>query len=174
MSRETTTAPRPQRRGRSLAMAPAEVDEFLASERTCRVATVGSDGRPHVAPMWFVWYDGRLWLNSVVTSKRWADLTRNPWVAVVVDAGDGFGELRGVEIRGPVDVVGDVPRTSIGVPELARPESLMARKYSSREEFVPDGRHAWLRVTPETLVSWDFRKNPALTTRNSAGEVAGT
>jgi hypothetical protein len=22
----------------------------------------------------------------------------------------------------------------------------------------PDGRHAWLRLTPEKLVSWDFRK----------------
>jgi hypothetical protein len=21
-----------------------------------------------------------------------------------------------------------------------------------------DGRHAWLRITPESIVSWDFRK----------------
>jgi hypothetical protein len=23
---------------------------------------------------------------------------------------------------------------------------------------VPDGRHAWLRVVPDKVVSWDFRK----------------
>jgi nitroimidazol reductase NimA-like FMN-containing flavoprotein (pyridoxamine 5'-phosphate oxidase superfamily) len=32
---------RAQRRGRAIAMTAAEVDEFLATERTCRVATVG-------------------------------------------------------------------------------------------------------------------------------------
>jgi hypothetical protein len=24
-----------------------------------------------------------------------------------------------------------------------------------------DGRHAWLRLVPEKIVSWDFRKLPA-------------
>jgi nitroimidazol reductase NimA-like FMN-containing flavoprotein (pyridoxamine 5'-phosphate oxidase superfamily) len=35
-------------------MTPAEVDAFLSAEHTCRVATTGADGRPHVAPLWFV------------------------------------------------------------------------------------------------------------------------
>jgi len=43
---------RAQRRGRAIAMTAAEVDEFLATERTCRVATSGKDGRPHVVPLW--------------------------------------------------------------------------------------------------------------------------
>lgn len=33
-----------QRRGRAIAMTAAEVDEFLAAERACRVATSGKDG----------------------------------------------------------------------------------------------------------------------------------
>jgi len=49
------TEPMRQRRGRAIAMTGAEVDEFLATERTCRVATARRDGRPHVAPLWFVW-----------------------------------------------------------------------------------------------------------------------
>lgn len=24
--------------------------------------------------------------------------------------------------------------------------------------FATDGRHAWLRIVPEKIVSWDFRK----------------
>ena len=30
------------------------------------------------------------------------------------------------------------------------------------DEFGSDGRHGWLRVRPEKIVSWDFRKNPSL------------
>jgi PPOX class probable F420-dependent enzyme len=152
------TAAQSQRRGRRLAMTPDEVSEFLAAERTCRVATVGADGRPHVAPLWFVWDGDALWLNSIVRSQRWTDLVRDPRVAVVVDAGEEFTELRGVELTGRIEQVGDAPRTAGPDPDLAEPERLFARKYMGRDEFVPDDRHAWLRLVPEKLVSWDFRK----------------
>jgi PPOX class probable F420-dependent enzyme len=139
-------------------MTPDEVDAFLATERTCRVATTNADGRPHVVPLWFVWHDRALWLSSLVRSQRWTDLARDPRVAVVVDTGEQYGELRGVEITGTAAPVGDVPRGPEPHPELAGPERLFARKYAGTDEFTPDGRHAWLRIAPDKLVSWDFRK----------------
>jgi hypothetical protein len=111
-----------------------------------------------VAPLWFVWDGTSLWLNSIVRSQRWTDLERDPRVAVVVDTGVEFSELRGVELSGTVAQAGDIPRTAAPDPGLAAPELLFARKYAGRDEFAPDGRHAWLRLTPEKLVSWDFRK----------------
>jgi hypothetical protein len=152
------TEPARQRRGRAIAMTDPEVDEFLTAERTCRVATASKDGRPHVAPLWFIWDGTSLWLNSVVRSQRWTDLERDPRVAVVIDAGVEFSELRGVELSGAVAPVGDVPRTAAPDPALAACEQLFARKYTGGDEFAPDGRHAWLRLTPDKLVSWDFRK----------------
>jgi PPOX class probable F420-dependent enzyme len=151
---------REQKRSRRIAMSPAELDAFLAAERTCRVATAGADGRPHVVPLWFAW-DGRaLWLTSLVRSQRWADLARDPRVAVVVDTGEEYGELRGVEILGTATPVGDVPRGDADVPELAEPERLFARKYTGTDTYAPDGRHGWLKVVPDKIVSWDFRKIP--------------
>ena len=139
-------------------MTPAEVDDFLAAERTCRVATTGADGRPHVVPLWFVWHDRALWLTSLTRSQRWTDLARDPRVAVVIDTGEQYGELRGIEISGTATPVGDVPRGAEDHPELAEPERLFARKYAGTDDFTPDGRHGWLRITPDKLVSWDFRK----------------
>jgi hypothetical protein len=145
-----------QRRGRRIAMTPEEVDAFLAEQRTCRVATVGPNG-PHATPLWYAWHGGALWLTSVVRSQRWADLQRDPRVAAVVDAGTSYDELRGVELRGRVEVVGEVPRTGEPVPELEGPEQLMADRYMGGT-FVHDGRHAWLRLVPDKITSWDFRK----------------
>jgi Pyridoxamine 5'-phosphate oxidase len=151
------TEPTGQRRGRAIAMTAAELDEFLAAERTCRVATVGRDGRPHVAPLWFVWDGASLWLNSVVRSQRWTDLQRDPRIAVVIDAGVAYDELRGAELSGAVVPVGDVPRSAVRDPALVTPELLFGRKYAGGS-FTPDGRHGWLRLTPDKVVSWDFRK----------------
>lgn len=137
-------------------MTAAEVDGFLAEERTCRVATVGPDG-PHATPLWFAWHGGALWLTSVVRSQRWADLQRDPRVAVVVDAGQDYDQLRGVELRGRVEVVGEVPRTGAAAPELEGPEQLFADRYTGGTVHH-DGRHAWLRLVPDKITSWDFRK----------------
>ncbi|MGY1746426.1 pyridoxamine 5'-phosphate oxidase family protein [Blastococcus sp. SYSU D00695] len=150
-----------QRRARAIAMTAGELHGFLTAERTCRVATVGADGRPHVAPLWFVWDGAALWLNSLVRSQRWTDLARDPRVAVVVDAGEEYGELRGVEVTGTAEVVGDVPRGDAAHPDLAPVERAFARKYTGSDTHVPDGRHAWLRIVPAKVVSWDFRKIPA-------------
>ncbi len=153
----TTSPHERQRRGRKIAMTPTEVDEFLATERTCRVATVGADGAPHVAPLWFVWDGSALWLNSIVKSQRWTDLMRDPRVAVVIDAGDDYMELRGVELNGRVESVGEVPRTDTSDPTVADAEQRFGQKYSDGA-FMPDGRHAWVRITPDKITSWDFRK----------------
>jgi hypothetical protein len=125
---------RAQRRGRAIAMTAAEVDQFLATERTCRVATAGADGRPHVAPLWFVWDGTSLWLSSLVRSQRWTDLMRDPRVAVIVDAGVEYSELRGVELSGtvaPVCSPTSTPAVSSSRPTAATGGSGSPRKSSS-------------------------------------------
>ncbi len=157
---------REQRRGRVIAMSAGEVDAFLGQERTCRLATLGPDG-PHVSPVWFTWTGGTLWIYSLTRSQRWADLQRDPRVSAVIDGGHHYAELHGVEIEGRAAVVGSVPRTGDAdqqTPELAEPERLMAEKYFGAGGMTHDGRHAWLRITPAKITSWDFRKLATLPT----------
>jgi Pyridoxamine 5'-phosphate oxidase len=151
--------PAEQRRGRKIAMTKDELDAFLAAERTCRVATSSPRG-PHLTALWFGWDGTALWIYSIVRSQRWTDLQRDARVAVV-DAGEEYRELRGAELRGTAEFVGAVPWTGAPDPELAEPERLLARKYHGADTMKdPDGRQAWLRVVPDKITSWDFRKLP--------------
>jgi hypothetical protein len=108
-------------------MSKAELDAFLTEQRTCRVATASQDG-PHLTPVWYVWDGTALWAYSVVRSQRWTDISRDRRVAVLVDAGEAYGELHGAELRGGTDVMHHT------------------------------GHHAWLRLEPDKITSWDFRK----------------
>jgi hypothetical protein len=148
-----------QRRGRRIAMTTEERDAFLRAERTCRLATVHA-GRPHLSALWFVWDGDAFWVTSIVKSQRWTDIQRDPHVSVLVDSGHGYGELCGVEIVGTAESVGEVPRVGEPNEELGVPEQLFGDKYSGGT-FHHDGRHAWLRIVPEKIVSWDFRKIPS-------------
>lgn len=54
--------------------------------------------------------------------------------------------------------VGEIPRRGDEVDELAEPERLFADKYAGGRDFSYDGRHAWLKLEPAKIVSWDFSK----------------
>jgi hypothetical protein len=147
-----------QRKGRAIAMADEERDAFLRAQPVCRVATVGPDGRPHTSALWFAWDGTALWLNSLVRSRRWADIDRDPRVSVIIDEGGAdFLSLRGVEMQGDAQIIGEVPRQGEPHDDLATPERLFGDKYAGGQ-FRYDGRHAWLRLTPDKAVSWDFSK----------------
>jgi hypothetical protein len=77
---------------------------------------------------------------------------------VVVDAGDSYAELRGVELRGSVLAVGEAPRIGRPSPVLPEVETAWSLKYHDRASFSYDERHGWLCLTPAQILSWDFRK----------------
>ena len=148
-----------QRRGTAIAMTEDERDVFLRTQPVCRVATLGPGGHPHASALWFVWDGTALWLNSLTRSQRWTDVERDPRLSVVVDDGGAdFLKLRGVELTGRVETVGEVPRKGEPVDELVVPEQLFGDKYAGGRGFQYDGRHGWLRLVPTKIVSWDFSK----------------
>ena len=137
-----------------LRMTPDELEGFLATERTARVATVSPDGEPHVVPLWFVWLGGAIYMSSLRRSRRNSDLESGSRVAVCVDAGVEYMELRGAVLYGRFeDPTGD--------PEVEEARKLFGQKYWHGME-IPDVRsHRWLRLRPERITSWDFSKIPA-------------
>ena len=148
-----------QRRGAKIAMTDGERDAFLRAQPVCRVATVGPGGHPHVSALWFVWDGTALWLNSLIRSQRWTDIGRDRRLSVIVDEGGAdFLQLRGIELRGTAEIIGEIPRNGEPVDALTGPEKLFAGKYMGGGPFRYDGRHGWLRLCSEAMVSWDFAK----------------
>jgi len=92
------------------AFAPAEI-KYLQSQRLGRIATVGSDGRPHVVPVGFR-YNPELDTVDIgghdfAKRKKFRDVQRNPHVAFVIDdvASVSPWRVRGIEIRGEAEIL---------------------------------------------------------------------
>jgi general stress protein 26 len=134
----------------ALRMNDEELEEFLTAQRTARVATVSEDGRPHVVPMWFVWKDGRFYMNTLKRSRRTKDLDRGSPTSVVVDAGYEYGELCGVTMYGAFS-------DATNLEELGQ---LFGDKYWNGMHIPPVKSHKWVVMKPDKIVSWDFKKIP--------------
>lgn len=138
-----------------LRLTPAELDDLMSSTRTLRVGTVSSDGWPHVVPLWFIWQDGTIWINSLKRSKRARDVEAGSPVALCIDVGVEYQELRGAVLYGRFQDVSDDD------PSLTAIRSMFGAKYWGGIDVPALRSHQWLRLTPERTVSWDFRKIPA-------------
>jgi uncharacterized protein YhbP (UPF0306 family) len=71
------------------------------------LATTGSDGEPHAAPVYFAAGEGlHLFFFSAARSQHSQDLARDPRAAAAIYPPDpGWQELRGLQLRGRVQVV---------------------------------------------------------------------
>ncbi|MBI4728768.1 MAG: pyridoxamine 5'-phosphate oxidase family protein [Acidobacteria bacterium] len=136
---------------RALRLSPAELDELLAAERTVRAATVSPDGMPHVAPLWFVWHAGAIWVNSLIRSRRTRDVGAGSPVALCVDSGEHYGELRGAVLYGRFE-------EAAGDPYLPGAQAVFAARYWGGAEVPALRSHAWVKLVPGRIVSWDFGK----------------
>lgn len=69
------------------AMSDDELRAFLSEgTRTAKLATVRADGRPHVAPVWFLLDDeGRVVLTTGANTIKGKGIRRDPRVCIAVD-----------------------------------------------------------------------------------------
>jgi PPOX class probable F420-dependent enzyme len=86
-----------------ITMSPEEVDAFLAEQRVVTCATNGTDGWPHLMPLWFVVRGGELWAWTYAKSQKVRNMERDDRVTLQVEAGEGdYAQLRGVMIKARV------------------------------------------------------------------------
>lgn len=143
-------------------MSSDEVDDLFATARTMSLATIDSDGWPHVVAMWFAVHDGSITFMAFRRSQKCRNLARDDRVTCLVEAGAHYDELRGVQIRGRAAEVADDKRLAAACAVAGRysdgpvdPDEV-ARQVRARVIYA---------VTPVATVSWDHRKLAAVRER---------
>lgn len=151
-------------------MSGAEIAGFISDHGTAVLTTLRADGRPVPLPIWYVAFDGSLYFQTPLRSRKVGNIERDPRVAVLIDDGQRWEHLRGVLIQ--------------GTAELVTCETVLARVLSAFADLFADltgpagtlpsavsaryAAKAVFRVTvPEQPVSWDNRK-----VRRKAGQAS--
>ena len=145
-------------------MSPAEVAAFLMQERTVICATIGRDGLPHLMPLWYVMRGEEPWAWTFAKSQKVRNLERDPRATLLVEAGSGYEELRGVMLKADVTIHRDTDRVAeLGVELFARYRG----GGSAAGEIGDDVRAMVLAQAPKRVAlqfsereraTWDHRK----------------
>jgi PPOX class probable F420-dependent enzyme len=139
-------------------MSPEEVDAFLREERTVTMCSMHPDGSIHAVAMWYAVLDGTLAVETKRKSQKVQNLRRDPRLTFMVEAGDRYEELRGVELVGTARLVEDADAVwEFGVSMWER---YMGPYSEDQRPLVEAMMKKRILVTVDVtkVVSWDHRK----------------
>jgi PPOX class probable F420-dependent enzyme len=135
-------------------MSEAEQTEFFSINRKCSLATLDSDGYPHLVAMNYGVRAGVFYMTSYGKAQKVLNIRRNPKVALMMETGGSYGELKGVMVRGACEVIeGEDP-----VREAWAIVSRAGEAPRRRETNDSAPKRVVLKVTPVRIVSWDHTK----------------
>lgn len=129
----------------------ADVIAFLsAGTRTGKLGYLAADGRPLVAPVWFLVEDGQLVFNTGSATAKGRALLRDPRVVLVVD--DDKPPFSFVQVQGIASI-------SAEDPDLLGTATRIAARYMGQDRAEEFGRRNGVpgelvvRITPTKVIA---------------------
>lgn len=151
----------------TVSMPADDVRKLLETNRKLQLATINPDGTPHLVSMFYGMRDGRIAFWTYRASQKARNLARDPRVTCLVEEGDDYFELRGVQVAGEVRRIDDLAGvTEIGRLVAARmpspvvgelPPEQIAEALDGYVAHAATKRSAYL-VEPRKVISWDHRR----------------
>jgi hypothetical protein len=153
-------------------MTPDEIAEYLGGRRTLNLASFGPDGTIHLVAMWYGFLDasnayraevgfgpGEIVIETFGKSQKVANFRRNSRFTALVESGEEYNELAGVELVGTVSILEE----PADVIESCK--AVLSRYQTFNEpgdldfaaEFAANKR-VCVKLRVERIVSWDHNK----------------
>ena len=153
---------------KDITMTPMEQAAFLEAGMTLVVTSLGKNGLPHSAPMWYFLEEGKLVFRSFTKSQKIVNLRRDPRITVLVERGIAYADLQAVMVQGTARLVDGADDPGYLLEAYRR----LAAKYpmvgpdpihldpaaleAAFGRFAP--KNTAVIVEPTKIVSWDHRK----------------
>ena len=123
---------------------PSQYLDLLNAPLTAVLTTIGADGSPHAAPVWFFLDDQSVLVSTRADTQKHRNVARNARVSfTLIDPGN---PMRYVELRGRAEVADD--------PTCATRDRVVVKHgFADGSSFDPPGaRRVSLRLVPTHVI----------------------
>jgi PPOX class probable F420-dependent enzyme len=139
-------------------MTPEEVDAFLHERHSMAMSTISPDGSIHSVAMWYGFLEGAIAFETKAKAQKVRNLTRDPRLTCLVEAGDTYDQLRGVTLVGTGEVIDDPDRMwELGVSVFERYNAPYTEDLKPFVEAMLHKRVV-VKLHVSKTVTWDHRK----------------
>src|SRR5215467_5962697 len=140
-------------RRQQIQLTPDEQAAFFRERKKAALATIDGDGFPHVVAMNYFARDGAFYMTSYAKAQKVVNIRRNPKVALMVESGNVYSELRGVMVRGHCEVIEGAEAVRAAFVAMAEARGATASRSSGANDSAP--KRVVLKIIPDKITSWD-------------------
>jgi PPOX class probable F420-dependent enzyme len=142
-------------------LTPEEQAELLGEERVVIATTIGPRGWPHSMPLWFTVRDGDIWAWTFAKSQKVKNLERDNRCTLLIETGEEYSELRGIQIEAEAELIRDTERIVDFAKDLTVRysegiDSVEGDAAAALEAQAP--KRVAIHFHPRRVATWDHRK----------------
>ncbi len=128
-------------------------DEFLKTQKVLRLATIGKNKTPHIAPVWYLYSGKKIYIGTNTRTIKAKNAKKNNKVAFCVDVGIN-SPIYGVMGQGEVNLILQNSKVkTIAKKILARYFKTLNDK--SAKELLDD-TDCILEIIPTKISTWSY------------------
>jgi nitroimidazol reductase NimA-like FMN-containing flavoprotein (pyridoxamine 5'-phosphate oxidase superfamily) len=146
---------------RPLILSPAEIDELLSMTLIANLATLDDDGSIHLLPIWFLRVGDDICIPTSRQTHKYRNLQARPRASVTIDLSREGLNLKGVLIRGRVELVEGEDARRINRSIHLKYVTLEALSDDSVASYLSKGDDITVKVHMDQLVSWNLADSKA-------------
>ena len=137
-------------------LSSVEIDRLLSMRLIVNLATLDEDGSIHLMPMWFLRIDDYICIPTSRHTHKYRNILSRPRASVTVDISRAGLNLKGVLIKGQIElVVGE---------EAQKINRLIHLKYVTQDalddptvaSYLSKGDDVTVKVHMDRLISWNI------------------
>ena len=136
-----------------------EIRAFLEEQRIVQVASIDHDGWPHLVAMWYRLINDEVVFWTYAKSQKAVNLRRDARLTCLVETGERYDELRGVQVKGRA-IINDDRETVQRIGEVIYEHYTGGPLNDTIRQMVAAQapKRVIVFVEPVEIVSWDHRK----------------
>ena len=141
-------------------MSDSEIVAYLEEQTILNIASIGPTGHPHMVAMWYVVMDEKVTFWTFGKSQKIVNLRRDNKITGLVESGDTYDQLKGLELVGSATIVEDYD-TVLAIGKA------VGLKYNG-DGAISDAalpfleaqakKRLGIQINVEQIVSWDHTK----------------
>jgi len=129
-------------------------DEFLKDQKVLRLATIGKNKTPHIAPVWYRYSGKKFYIGTNTKTKKAQNVKKNNKVSCCIDVGVNAPNIYGVLVQGNANLVTDNSKVkTIAKKILSRYFKTLENK--SAKELLDD-TDCIIEIVPEKFTVWNY------------------
>ncbi len=129
-------------------------DEFLKSQKVLRLATIGKNKTPHIAPVWYLFSGKKIYIGTNTRTKKAKNVKSNKRASFCVDVGVNAPNIYGVMGQGDANLILENNK----VKRIAK--KILLRYFKSLEnksaKELLDDTDCIIEIIPEKFSVWNY------------------